>query len=202
MDPVLERFKIGAPALRIVSWSRLGYFGTLPIVKATVLFPVIGYMLVLSDSFVDALNLQSYYSVISVQSKLRFVYFGLFSIAAFSVAFSLMCPAVIKRYLQGLDYARNKNEEVTDFEYSLIENSMIHKYGKVVDAFGGFSNWQEKQRIILRVYHEDLSNSAEKRRLFCSFLLIIGLALLSVPSVIVFLKVLEVTMSAIASSIS
>jgi len=125
-----------------VSWSSLSSLGNSPIVKLTVIVPILGTILVFNESAASFLRLaQGYLSDIGVAEaqqneyslrQLYFLHFGLSAIGIGSLIFGLFCPALVKKHPDPLDHVTatelDKSPVIakSNFEYVLNRYFQLH----------------------------------------------------------------------------
>lgn len=125
-------FKWRAPLLRLrvldaisesIAWSNLSSLGNAPLFRATILVPVLGYIIVFSEQFAAVFRLsETYLSVTEIESgaandvtmwNIYFTYFGLSAFGVASLVYTLACPNEIKREPDRLRHAVAAGESQT-----------------------------------------------------------------------------------------
>ena len=90
-------------------WSQLRSISNLPITRATILIPVIGYFLIFNAHVVEYLHLTPALTDNTIAQgrevswRLLLIYFGLCSIGGASAVYQVCCPAEIKRYSSAVE---------------------------------------------------------------------------------------------------
>ena len=93
-------------------WNNLRTIGNSSIAKASIIVPVLGYIILFHDKLIDYLNLHlSFCAGCSVSWRLLFIYFGCCAFALGSLLYGFFCPLVIKRH----EAAHNFFEEESDY---------------------------------------------------------------------------------------
>jgi hypothetical protein len=105
------------------AWSSLSKLGNSPLAKATIVVPVLGYLLIMNEEFRDwfatghcvscpaaevheALD-QPVPLIYTHVWRLIFIYFGLTLTGIATAIFGLFCPFSSRKYGDGIDYALN-----------------------------------------------------------------------------------------------
>lgn len=88
-------------------WSLLRHLGAMPVVKLTPLIPSIGYLLLLNPNASELFELDKQLANagwLTSQMRLLLLYFGLTLIGLGSIAYSVICPVIIKKYRDSWTY--------------------------------------------------------------------------------------------------
>jgi hypothetical protein len=100
-----------------LSWSTLARLGRLPIIKASIFAPFVGYIILFNDYAIDFFNQVSMnisnVSQFSTIGGIYYTYFGLILIGIAQVFYALLCPSNISHYEDALRYSeaiRNSNK--------------------------------------------------------------------------------------------
>jgi hypothetical protein len=88
------------------NWTDLRSIGNSNASKLTVLFPIVGYLIIFNDDLVQHLNLWTpiFGGEASPPYRLLCVYFGLIWVSAAAAIYGMRCPAEIKRHSTAVDY--------------------------------------------------------------------------------------------------
>jgi hypothetical protein len=116
---------IDASALRLkqfvrddpIRWSRLRPVGNSPIVRASILVPVCGYLLIFNEYLRQYLAL---WFELSVPWRLYCLYYGLCLVGVASLAFAYFCPGTVRKYPSAVEYTLAESrffESDTHFSY-------------------------------------------------------------------------------------
>ncbi|MET4493471.1 hypothetical protein [Bradyrhizobium sp. LA7.1] len=179
----------------IPTWSQLRMIGNSRAVQASVAFPIVGYLILLSSQFTEIfdggiagrsqhLELTWWTQLWSL--KLYFVYFGLLLLGVGSALYQWRCPRQIKKHGDWEDYVRIDGEVVTD-KYTEI-------LGQVIDRDFESDLRTGETGISLRIqymhqHYATLSATEKWSRAGVTFLFASGLLLLSIPSLMTIAKI-------------
>ena len=181
----------------IPTWASLRSIGNSRAVQASVAFPVIGYLILLSSQFTSifdgGLAGQAQHQERDWWShlwaiKLYFVYFGLLNLGIGSALYQLRCPRQIKKHGDWEDYVRIDGEAMT---YSYIE-ALGHIIGRDYDfEIAKPGNTGASLKVdFLRRHYAILSAQARFSRIAVAYFFTSGLALLSIPSLMTAVKIM------------
>jgi hypothetical protein len=191
-------------------WSQLRQLGNSNLVRASVLMPAFGYMLLLNENIHQYLTVK-YDSWLLTRLHLPnlwriwLLFYGSFSLATATILYSVFCPEEVKRYNSSFEMA----DEETDHQINLGQFEIVQ------DALRGFysrlSAWEQmispqkprslemplsdlsNRRSAMSVYliHQwTLKNLKRPRLRSLIFLLFaLGLILVGVPAVLTFVQV-------------
>jgi hypothetical protein len=129
------------PAQTILTWATLRSFGNSRAVQLSVLFPIVGYLILFNDEVARFLSMAALDKKPSPQgvfetlwrAKLYFVYFGLMAMGIGSGIYQVSCPYLIKKYGDWADYVRFDGESISEEGMSQL--------GKLV----GIDYWAENR---------------------------------------------------------
>jgi hypothetical protein len=87
-------------------WTALRGFGNSPVVRASMVMPVVGYLILLNDHLIHWGELHPQFRLFASDNpwRLIFLYWGTFCIAIASVAYAMCCPTVIKLYAHAVEF--------------------------------------------------------------------------------------------------
>ncbi|WFU21295.1 hypothetical protein QA649_24630 [Bradyrhizobium sp. CB1717] len=179
----------------IPTWASLRSIGNSRAVQASVAFPVIGYLVLLSSQFTSIFDGGLIGGVQHHQEadwwsrmwslKLYFVYFGLLFLGVGSALYQYRCPRQIKKHGDWEDYVRVDGPAMT--------RSYIKAIGEMMglELIGAQSlSWEEAEKAqTLRLHYAMLSAEAKYSRLAVAFFFFYGLGLLTVPSLMTVIKI-------------
>ena len=98
-------------------WDRLQEFSKQPAVKATIIMPVVGYLILFNAGLQDDLKLSDKFGFASEDSfsvvRLYFLYFGLAAIGVASLWFQLRCPAEVKAHGSAYEFINQEGKQVS-----------------------------------------------------------------------------------------
>jgi hypothetical protein len=84
-------------------WSKLRALGQSNMVRASVLMPVFGYLLLLNENVRQYLTIR--FDVVPSMWRVWLLYYGSFALAIGSILFTFWCPAYIKKYASAFQMA-------------------------------------------------------------------------------------------------
>lgn len=107
----------------ILKWSDLRSVGNSWAAKATILIPLLGYLVLLNANVVGWLKLIDALdqNVSDVSPRLLLIYLGLCSVAAGAVLYGIFCAAEVKYYGTAAAYVRGDGPAIKDFAFEEIE---------------------------------------------------------------------------------
>jgi hypothetical protein len=180
----------------IPTWASLRSIGNSRAVQASVAFPVIGYLILLSSQFTSIFD-----GGLAGQTqhqgdwwshlwaiKLYFVYFGLLNLGIGSALYQFRCPRQIKKHGDWEDYVRVDGAVMTE--------PYIVALGKVIgrdfetDILMPGNSWSDLKVQCLRQHYAILSAEAKYVRLGVTYFFLTGLALLPFPSLMTAVKII------------
>jgi hypothetical protein len=186
-------------------WHRLRALGESNYVKASVLMPAFGYLLIISDRIQQYLTVRHDWWLSSFPLwRVWMLFYGSFFLAAGSILFSLFCKREIKQYESPFDMATAEKEHV---HYQRIT---LPLRDEIIQLHGRASQWEKSLHPgpQLDVEHNHLGLSDQdfpsamliykwnlfdvgKPRLgiFILMLFCVGLLLLAVPAAVTLLQV-------------
>jgi hypothetical protein len=189
-------------------WSQLRDLGNSNLVKASVLMPIFGYMLLLNDNVHKYLTI-SFDGWLTTYLpnlwRIWLLFYGSFFVAVGTLIYSFFCPPEIKRYASSFEMADGEAlHHISLGQYELLVEKIKqlhaelkgwHKnlmfYVLLPIAQGGFQNLTYEQRTgNLLVYQWTWRNHQYPGWRSAVFLLFCtGFLLLAVPAVVTFVQV-------------
>src|SRR5262245_13941791 len=89
-------------------WTTLRAVGNSPIVKMTIVIPVLGWLILFNDYIVHQLSaVEEIFGKLQVSSRLLWLYVGLFITSIGSILYAGFCPEEIKKYASEIDYSKD-----------------------------------------------------------------------------------------------
>lgn len=191
-------------------WSKLRGVGNSPIVRITVLIPVVGYLIIFNKNVADFLHLASQFVGVDdehfgVAPKLMLVYVGLCATALGVVVFSAFCPADVKYYGTPNAYVLGDGQALKDFELEKIETLLkrskaysaeVMRMRNRYERLGGPPITDDQKRTIdnglLHLYFRYQNNSRFLWRWLAGLAYAIGFVCLLIPSAGVFWRVIKI----------
>lgn len=180
----------------IPTWASLRSIGNSRAVQASAVFPIIGYLILLSSQFTSlfdgGLLGETHHRSDDAwgkiwELKLYFVYFGLLYLGAGSGLYQLRCPRQIKKHGDWEDYARVDGLAMSPgFIQSLCDIIDI-SYSRLMIANSDFTAVRNE---CLRKHYAVLSAESKYSRGAVALCFAAGLFLLSIPSIMTVLKIM------------
>jgi len=207
-------------ATRKPYWTTLRAVGNSSVVKATILVPFVGYAIIFNDKLIEYLQVSNQISGGSsgvVSWRLVISYLGLSSIALGSIIYTLLCPEIIKKYDSAASYVREVGDHLSDFAFELMETELRDAdFSGVVFARKDdylqslkFARTDPQRATAKRDYVVELMtyyffwrNNNRKNtfwRVTCLGFYSLGFALLLIPSIDVFTKVVRILFKIIST---
>jgi len=169
------------------TWAELRAAGNSRAVQLSIIFPFVGYLILLNDDVVKFLSLRAFEgSGGAVNWKLYFVYFGLMATGLGGAIYQAFCPFIIKKHGDWTDYVRIDGDSFSTGAISALGMALGKKFQD--DARGGNPNHVTID--YLREWYSDQSRSLLKARVLVTVLFDVGVSLLAVPSIATALNVL------------
>lgn len=177
------------------TWADLRTIGNSAAVRASIVVPVIGYLLVLNATVADYMKMHGIEAPVWTSLnlwdhlwgiKLYLVYFGLMFLGVGSAIYQWKCPYFIKKYGDWADYVAGvaPHTHVSNIDY-LSKITGIH----VFDL-----NTSDQQSIprLLQAHYSIMSNDLLLWRIAATILFSVGFGLLIVPSGMTAIRVASV----------
>jgi len=195
----------------ILPWSLLRSVGNSRAAKLTVLIPLIGYLILLNDDIVAHLTLSK--DVFDDAADHTFTLYLAVKLiikkkTIASAVFAIRCPGEVKRYGSPEEYIAGDEPSVSDKQIAIIERKL--EVGddiarKDSSEYGAYyfgrpnpdleelrRNGRELLRIRMNLFYEMLDRSRPISRWIAAIFFLAGFICLSIPSMLVFIKVSKV----------
>lgn len=186
---------------RYVHWSHLSSLSNSSAARATVLIPLIGYLILFNEKMVDYLNLIGVLNGGDMHNGVSFrllsLYMGLCFIAAAVMVYALRCPSEITGFSTAPQFIAHVQGTMSGPSIRNIE-VVLGNEPTMQDEFEGVrivrrmevkANDDEYIRGLLQLYFDYLNESREFSRLVCILFYALGFAFASMPSAKIFLKI-------------
>ncbi len=185
---------------RFVPWSSVNTLSNSFAARATILIPLIGYLVLFNEKIDGYLNLigalngaDSHYGV---SLRLLSLYMGLCFVAAAVMVYSLRCPRDIKGFSTAPDFIGGVQNTISGPSLRIIEVAVASD-PTLADEFEALrsvrraseANDPQYVRGLLFLRFGQLDRSREYSRFFCILLYAMGFAFISIPSGLVFIKI-------------
>jgi hypothetical protein len=200
--------------MRIVPlWHALRPVGNSWLVRATVLIPFFGYLIIFNASIAQYFRLISEIEGstsadfgLSVSPRLFQVYFGLCLLAGASMIYGYACPSIVKQFDSVIGFVAAAQDALGDVGLEHMEEEI--KYTKYGSAYGAkkthfqmmvdvnFSIRDAKREVnnaLLYLYYAHQNGSAPAWRVMATTLYFFGFLLLLIPSIHVFIRVFSIS---------
>jgi hypothetical protein len=187
----LKRRSEGA-TMRRPTWADLRTIGNSSAVRASIVVPVIGYLIILNSTLADYLKLHGIEWTHQPSTvwdrlwslKLYLVYFGLTFLGVGAAIYQWKCPSFIKKYADWADYVAGVAPHT--------DTTQVNVLAEIVggDTFlDGIRGTEDQLRLYLRAHYAQMSNYYPGWRVATAILFAWGFALLSIPSLMTLLRV-------------
>lgn len=197
----------------IPEWSSLRGLGNSGPAKLTILIPVIGYFIIFNENIINNVELTpalapagqlSPLSIIERLYALRiyFIYLGLSFVGVASILYQTRCPKIIKKYDDDEDFVANTKSNTTSRDalkylkeikasIDTVEGFNVELASSVLFPPGGVPHESEMLKDTIKTFYFILDRINTFSRAGAWVFYTIGFTLLSVPSVVVFIKVCQ-----------
>lgn len=179
----------------IPTWAKLRGIGNSRAVQASAIFPVVGYVILLSNGVTNFFDGGIAGAPSSKQgvwhqlwsAKLYFIYFGLLFVGLGSTIYQWRCPRQIKKHGDWEDYVRTDglvmhHEQLSEIRFILVE------YYRLANVAGSYT-LDQLRTIILNRHYAALSTDEWFVRLAVAVLFYGGIFLLAIPSLMTAIKI-------------
>src|ERR1700730_18225698 len=95
-------------------WSNIRTVGNSPIVRASIVMPVVGYLILLNENLM-VIETKYRYFFLHSPWRLVFVYYGFLIISVSAIMYVLWCPNQIRKYSSPVEYMNSELEFLTSF---------------------------------------------------------------------------------------
>jgi predicted membrane channel-forming protein YqfA (hemolysin III family) len=192
--------------MQIPLWVRLRFVSNSSAAKATILIPLIGYLVLFNQTIVNFLNLIKELNGshdVGVSYRLILLYLGLCAIALGVLIYGWFCPNEVKHYGSAAAFVQGDGPSLRGFVMSDLQvmiaktepyKTKLEELSRELDAknheAGIDHNDRERYRIEnLHLYFDFLNRSHRIARLICVASYFVGFSLLAIPSAEVFVGV-------------
>jgi hypothetical protein len=187
-------------ALHWPTWAGLRGIGNSSAVRASIIVPVIGYLIILNSTVADFLKLHGIewaHQPASVWDhlwslKLYLVYFGLMFLGVGAAIYQWQCPPFVKKYGDWADYVAGVAPHADRKQIEFLGRTV----GRNVDMDELTGNADDHARSYLRQHYAYMSKNGFGWRVATTVLFASGFALLSIPS---FMTAVRVAIALITS---
>ncbi|MEH2517657.1 hypothetical protein V1279_003230 [Bradyrhizobium sp. AZCC 1610] len=178
----------------IPTWTSLRSIGNSRAVQSSAIFPVVGYLILLSSQFTSffdgglagqGLHEVGWWSRLWA-SKLYYVYFGLLNLGIGSALYQWRCPRQIKKHGDWEDYVRIDGDVMTEGYVRAIGHVVGSSYNDDISSGETAASLRVQY---LRKHYALLSAEDKYGRLAVTYFFVSGLALLAIPSLMTVVKI-------------
>jgi hypothetical protein len=181
------------PRRRALTWSQLRTIGHLPLMKATIFVPLIGYLIIFNETIAKYLHLVwEKDATPPVSTNLLLVYFGLIFLSAGSTVYAFRCDRRVDQYGSAEAYIGGDGPNISAVTLGFFEN-------EVTGAGYDLQAWQEdgispvgkvdSRKDILWCMYDKWDTASPIARLITTIFYIVGFLFLLIPSARVFWEV-------------
>lgn len=182
----------------IPRWADLRSVGNSSAVRAAIIVPVIGYLIILNSTIADYLKLHGIeWGQDSHQFwdrlwsfKLYLIYYGLMLLGAGSIVYQWKCPHFVKKYENWAEYVAGVARHTDGGQIDVL-----HKLVGRDETFGYGMSGEEQILYYLRRHYNQMSSYSAAWRLLTTFLFAWGFVLLAIPSVMTAVRVASALIS-------
>lgn len=183
-------------------WVPIRGLGNSAIVKATVFVPAIGYLIILNRELAEWAILDPRFGVPpeAYPWRLALLYYGLATISAGSLMYTLRCPDLVKRFESASDYVRSEVDFLKAYDEAYQERIRLSE--TPLKSPDGPGEWRElfppepsppmsqhSMNVMLRKDWNIANSSRPLSRILCFSLFAGGMATLAIPTSDTFLRV-------------
>jgi hypothetical protein len=195
-----------AKLLEVPHWVRLRFVSNSTAAKATILVPIIGYLIIFNEKVLGFLNLARELGGVGdaqISYRLILIYFGLCAISLGAMIYGWYCPNEVKHYGSAAAYVNGDGPSLRGFVIDEIgseleSSAQRQKLEAATDAQRAVAEMrvltdadhQKYRTEILHLYFAHLDTSHPLARAICFRSYVLGFVLLAIPSSIVFVRII------------
>lgn len=190
------------------TWSELRAVTNSAAARATVLIPIIGYLIIFNGNIIHYLNVVKEVGGAEpeeahVSSRLLLVYLGLTLVAIGAALYQLFCPPDVKYYGDTNAYVGGVTPTIKDYRFRAMEDRLRKsifkdRYMDVRNMYKGIKEEkdftdEDKATInngVLHVYFEYLNKENFPARCIAGWAFVLGYCVLLIPSLGIVARVL------------
>ena len=195
-------------------WAGLRFVSNSTAAKATILVPLIGYLILFNAHIVQFLNLIQELNGshhLGVSYRLIFLYLGLCSVSLGVLAYSWFCPNEVKYYGSAASFVQGDGPSLRGFVIDDINRTLAadERYRPKLQELSDELRAIKESRTVsdrdteryrtenLHLYFDYLNRRYPAARVFTVLAYIIGFGLLGIPSAEVFAGVVKILFKSI-----
>jgi hypothetical protein len=187
------------------TWADLRGIGNSSAVRASIIVPVIGYLIILNSTFADYLNLHGIEWVHQPTNvwdrlwslKLYLVYFGLMFLGVGAAIYQWKCPAFVKKYADWADYVAGVAPHTDRGQMDVLRRIVGRDNEDYSDDLSTL-DYEDQKRSYLRQHYAQMSKYHLGWRVLTVVLFVGGFALLSIPSFMTAVRVATALLNALS----
>jgi hypothetical protein len=172
--------------MRWPTWADLRGIGNSNTVRASIIVPVIGYLIILNSTVADYLKLHGIEWVHQPASvwdhlwslKLYLIYFGLMFLGVGAAIYQWKCPSFVKKYGDWADYVAGVAPHIDHEQLQTLARVL----GRNADVDLLYGAVEDRTRNYLRQHYNQMSHYSVGWRRATAIFFACGFALLSIPS--------------------
>jgi len=190
-------------------WVRLRFVSNSTAAKATIVVPLIGYLIIFNETIAQFLNLArsvEAHNGAEVSYRLILIYLGLCAISVGVLIYGSFCPDEVKQYPSASAYVLGDGPSLRGYVINNI-GKLLEMSAQRPTLAASSDELQEKSRRglpiadedyeryrieVLHLHFEYLNESHPLARKFCFGFYVLGFGLLAIPSAIVFWRVIRI----------
>lgn len=174
-------------------WSRLRIVSNSQAAKATIVIPLVGYMILFNQKVIEYAALSPVLGghQVDIPIRLIMIYMGLCTIAVSATLYGYFCPSEVKRFDSAEAYVGHAVVNVPMLVRNQYERDLIGSEFKEDLEFIRSKGYvpEEFWKAFLHLYYQHLDETYQIPRFVAFAGYVIGFATLAVPSVEVFFRV-------------
>ncbi|MGG5890990.1 hypothetical protein ACLF3G_28320 [Falsiroseomonas sp. HC035] len=179
-------------------WSHLRKIGNSLVVRATVIMPVVGYLILLNQQMLEVGDIAGRFQLFKPDTPWRLlaIYYGTLSLGLGSMIYLARCPDRIRKYETAVDYSNSETRFFSEHAHrDYLERDLIFQADKLTPE-------QQKYEYIWQIYSVSKAIAGSSvvvmmtqhwnvydllypwSRFFARFFFWLGFIILAVPSII------------------
>lgn len=176
---------------RVLTWTALRRIGHLPLMKANIFVPLIGYLIIFNDELSHHLNL-AWEKDAAPPTNLLLVYFGLVFLSIGSILYAIFCERQIDHYGSAEAFVGGDGPNMSAISVGYLKK-------RLEDSGYDFAAWHEDRieaigkrdelKDILQCAYDDWDKKYPVARGITTVLYLFGFSILAIPALRVFWKV-------------
>jgi len=186
-------------------WDRLRFVSNSTSAKATILVPIIGYLIIFNEKVVEFLSLArgiEPHGGPEVSLRLILIYLGLCAVSVGVMVYGWLCPNEVKHYGSASTYVQGDGPSLRGFVINGIATALeTAEQGeklqdlsnelrvKSVQSLVTDEDYERYRIEILHLHFDYLNKIYPAGRAICFWSYVLGFGLLGIPSALVFKRI-------------